>query len=160
MEETKKTIVFEAKKVGFILNSQIAYILATVEHETAHTFKPVREAFWLSENWRKANLRYYPFYGRGFVQITWKSNYEKFAKLTGKDLVNNPDLAMEFQTALFILLYGFKNGSFTGKKLSDYVNTSATDFVNARRCINGIDRAKAIGQTANHYLELLNTNKL
>ena len=35
-----------------------AYALATASHETAHTMQPVREAFWLSENWRRANLRY------------------------------------------------------------------------------------------------------
>src|SRR5688572_29351341 len=54
-----------------------AYALATACHETACTMQPVREAFWLSENWRSRNLRYYPFYGRGYVQLTWKANYDK-----------------------------------------------------------------------------------
>ena len=33
--------------------------------------------------------------GRGFVQLTGKSNYAKFGKLIGVDLVNNPDLASD-----------------------------------------------------------------
>ena len=46
---------------------QAAYVLATASWETAHTLRPVREAFWLDEKWRKRNLRYYPWYGRGAV---------------------------------------------------------------------------------------------
>src|SRR5438045_92240 len=53
----------------------VAYGLATAWHETAAQMQPVREAYWLSEDWRKANLRYFPWYGRGFVQITWQANY-------------------------------------------------------------------------------------
>jgi hypothetical protein len=49
----------------------MAYVLATTQWETAQTFKPVREAFWKDEEWRRVNLaRYYPYYGRGFVQLT------------------------------------------------------------------------------------------
>ena len=40
-----------------------AAVAATVAIETAHTFEPVREAFWLDEAWRQNNLRYWPFYG-------------------------------------------------------------------------------------------------
>ena len=32
------------------------------------------------------------FVGRGFNQLTGKSNYRKYSKLLGVDLVNNPDL--------------------------------------------------------------------
>ncbi len=146
----KDIIINECKKNGFI-NTQIAYVLATVKHETNGTFKPVKEAYWLSEDWRKKNLRYYPYYGRGFVQITWKENYEKFSKITGYDLVNNPDLALEISIAAFILVYGFKYGSFTGKKISDFINKDKTDYVNCRRCINGLDKADLIAKYAKEY---------
>lgn len=76
-EGTIEAIKWECVAQGIGLKSQIAYVLATVEWETAKTFKPVREAFWLSEAWRKKNLRYYPFYGRGYVQLTWEKNYKK-----------------------------------------------------------------------------------
>ena len=73
---------------------QWAYIFATVFHETNATFLPVREAYWMSEDWRKRNFRYYPYYGRGFVQITWEANYLTYKKLLGIDLVKNPDSEM------------------------------------------------------------------
>ena len=76
-------------------NNQAAAI-ATVAIETASTFKPVREAFWMSENWRRANLRYYPGYGRGYIQLTWiDPNYINAGNYIGVDLKNNPDRAME-----------------------------------------------------------------
>jgi len=93
------------------------------------------------------------FKGRGFVQITGRNNYAHYAAKTGKDLVNNPDLALEPQTALFILVDGFRTGAFTGKKITDYINGSGVDFYNARRCINGVDRADEIAALAEKYLE-------
>ncbi len=137
------------------LKTQIAYVLATVEWETARTFKPVREAFWLSEEWRKENLRYFPFYGRGFVQITWEKNYKKYSDILEVDLVGMPDLAMNEIVALFILVHGFKTGAFTGRKIADYVNKLETNFVDARRCINGIDHAEDIAKLAEKYLAAL-----
>jgi predicted chitinase len=41
----------------------------------------------------------YKYRGRGFNQITFKSNYDRFGKEIGKDLINNPDLLNEPQTA-------------------------------------------------------------
>jgi predicted chitinase len=147
---TVKAIVENAKDYGFC-QSQIAYILATVQHETANTFRPVREGLNLSDIWRRYNLRYYPYYGRGYVQITWKNNYQKFGDLIGVDLVNNPDLALRADISLFILLYGFKHGSFTGKSLNNYCRDGVTDFVNARRVINGMDKAEQIATLAKSW---------
>jgi Chitinase class I len=149
---TIDAIKSECQAQGLILDTQIAYVLATVEWETAKTFRPVREAFWLSEEWRRRNLRYYPFYGRGYVQLTWKNNYEKYSQLLGVDLVSNPDRAMQAEIALFILVHGFKTGAFTGRKISDYINANVTDFVKARRCINGTDHANDIARLAERYL--------
>jgi hypothetical protein len=59
--------------------------------------QPVREAFWLTENWRKTNLRYYPWYGRGFVQLTWEANYKRADEALGLNgaLIANPDMALK-----------------------------------------------------------------
>jgi predicted chitinase len=152
---TIEAIKQECKVQGIGLNTQIAYVLATVEWETAQTFKPVREAFWLSEDWRRQNLGYYPYYGRGYVQLTWKTNYAKYGQILGIDLVNDPDLAMDANTALFVLVHGFKIGTFTGRKITEFINEHQTDFVNARRCINGRDRAHDIAQLAERYLKTL-----
>jgi predicted chitinase len=151
---TVKAIVENAKDYGFC-QSQIAYILATVQHETANTFRPVREGLNVSDIWRRYNLRYYPYYGRGYVQITWKSNYLKFGSLIGLDLVNNPDLALRADIALFTLLYGMKHGSFTGNSLNNYTRNGVTDFVNARRVINGMDKAEQIAAIASSWMRQL-----
>jgi predicted chitinase len=34
----------------------------------------------------------YNFRGKSYIQLTYKANYEKIAKITGYDIVNNPDL--------------------------------------------------------------------
>lgn len=147
-QETIDAIIKECYTQGVKKAEQIQYVLATVQHETNDTFKPVKEAYWLSEKWRKKHLRYYPYFGRGFVQLTWKSNYEKFGKLLGVDLVKNPDLALEMDNAIFILVYGMKHGIFTGKKLDDYFGDKGSNFVKARKIINGMDKAKRIALMA------------
>jgi len=149
---TIDAIRWECQSQGIGLNTQMAYVLATVEWETARTFKPVREAYWLSEAWRKKNLKYYPYYGRGYVQLTWKNNYQTYSDLLNIDMVKNPDLALEPNTALFVLVHGFKVGTFTGRKISDYINIHMTDFLRARRCINGNDQASKIAALAQKYM--------
>lgn len=129
---------------------QAAYILATVWHETNATMQPVKEAYWLSEAWRQQNLSYYPWYGRGYVQLTWQANYEKadrILKLNGV-LVVNPDHAMQADISAKILVYGCMQGWFTGKKLSDYIGAERCDYRQARCVVNGVDQADKIRQYA------------
>ncbi|NIL22158.1 carboxypeptidase [Yersinia mollaretii] len=149
---------------GITLNTQIAYVLATVKRETGNTFKPVKEGDWIghssSDEFRKNNFRYYPYYGRGYVQITWDYNYKKYSEKLDIDLLNEPDLALEPNNALFILVDGFKFGVFSGKKITDYVNEKKTDFYNARRCINGLDHAEEIKSFAEEFLIDLDNGSL
>jgi predicted chitinase len=86
------------------------------------------------------------------VQLTWKANYAKYVKVIKKDLITYPDLAMHPPYACIILVDGFKRGTFTGAKLEQYVNSTKTDFINARRCINGIDKASLIAGYADKWL--------
>lgn len=134
---------------------QWAYVFASTFHETNATFLPVKEAYWLSEDWRRKNLRYFPFYGRGFIQITWKENYAKFSKQIGEDFVKNPDLVMVPKYAFKIMIDGFINGSFTGKKITDYINSSKKDYKGARKCINGVDKAELIASYALKFESIL-----
>ncbi len=154
--EAQAAIIAECKRLGITSRPQIAYILATAEHETANTFLPVREAFWLSENWRRNNLPYYPYYGRGYVQLTHDFNYKKYSNLLGMDLLSNPDRVMEPKIALFILVDGMLHGRFTGRKLGEYVNPNLTNFYDSRRVVNGLDRAEHIKSIANGWLAYLN----
>jgi hypothetical protein len=83
-------------------------LIGTVAIESASTFAPVEEAFWLSPAARQAEYerRNYgggpAYHGRGFIQVTHLSNYRslgpKIAALWGTDpnqpdfdLVGNPD---------------------------------------------------------------------
>lgn len=52
--------------------------------------------------------------------------------------------ALDLDLAVKIMFYGMMNGSFTGKKLSDYFNPHKGDWVNACRIINGLDKANLI----------------
>ncbi|RZM99592.1 hypothetical protein D9741_23210, partial [Escherichia sp. E14V7] len=161
---TIRAIIEESRKQGFSLNSQIAYILATVKRETGDTFQPVREGDWgghiSTDEYRKKHYRYYPYYGRGYVQITWDYNYKAYSEKLGVDLVSDPDRALEPNNSLFILIDGFKNGVFTGKKLTDYVSKDSVDFLNARRCINGLDHAEQIKGFAEVFLSKLDAREL
>lgn len=152
-----KAIVREFERYGDKDGSKLAYIIATAWHESR--LRPVRECFANSDIEARqcvASLAYgnqingQVYYGRGFVQLTWYDNYLKMGNWLGIDLVNNPDLALNTSIAAKILVYGMYNGSFTGKKLSDYIDPSLpfNDFYNARRIVNGLDRAQLINDYA------------
>lgn len=151
-------IVKECKKDGLSLE-QAAYILATAWWETGRTMKPVKEAYWLSEGWRRDNLRYYPWYGRGYVQLTWQDNYKRAGQILGKNFITNPDIVMKPENSVEILVRGSMDGWFTGKKISDYIRTGKKDYRNARRVINGTDKAETIATLAVEYEGLLKANK-
>lgn len=145
--------------------SEYAYVLATIKHETADTFAPVTERG--SQKYLKSKP-YYPYIGRGYVQLTWKWNYDKFGKLLNIPMVNNPTLANEPETAWQVLELGMTKGLFTGKKLGDYFSTpphplpegeGRIDFYNARRIINGLDCAGLIQSYAEKYFEILVFNE-
>jgi hypothetical protein len=124
----------------------LAYYLATAKWETNGTMQPVREAYWLSEAWRKAHLRYYPYYGRGYVQLTWKNNYqrESQADRTGIDLVTDPDVALQADAAAQVLFAGMEHGDFGGGGISCYFNDTVEDPLHARQLVNVMDHADSI----------------
>lgn len=124
----------------------LAYMLATAKWETGHTMRPVREGLNASDAWRQANLRYYPFYGRGYVQLTWRANYERYG------IAATPDRALEPALAAHIMFDGMRRGVFTGKKLEDYFDHDTDDPVNARRIINGTDKAQEIAAIHRDFL--------
>ena len=135
-QNSTKTQVVEAlceqcRMMGVTNKDHVAYVLATAEWESR--FKPVREGFNASNEWRRKNLRYYPYYGRGFVQLTWEDNYRKYGVLLGIDLVNQPDKALDINIALFVIVHGMSTGGFTGKKLSDFPRG---DYWNMRKIVN------------------------
>ena len=141
---------------------QTAYLLATTYHETGGTMKPVKEYGgdkYLSKydtgrlakalgNTPQADGDGIKYAGRGHLMITGKANYEFAGEQLGIDLINNPDLALEPKHSAEILVKGSINGWFTSKKLSDYINDKKKDYINARRVINGLDKAQLIADYA------------
>lgn len=138
----------------------IAYALATVWHETAYSMQPVEEGYYLGSERRvkafQKTLRYYPYFGRGYVQLTHKTNYDKAGRAFGADLVNNPGLALDPDIA-FKCLGGVFKGWYGGK-LTTYVNTTKTDYVNARRCVNVLDKAGLIAGYAKSFEKILRSS--
>jgi hypothetical protein len=159
----------QAKRLGIILHyckkykvtdaRKVAYIVITAWHESDELLdltedrasKTKNPTLYLLQN------RYWHtgYWGRGFVQITWESNYRKMGKLLKIDLVRNPDHMLDEHLAAEALVLGMKLGTYTGRKLCDYFNESRTDWVNARRIVNGLDRAKELAAQAQSLYEAL-----
>ena len=108
------------------------------------------------------NTRYAPWFGRGYVQLTWEENYKRQQdKLHAIERVHvykipyqvhdDWNLALVPSTSALITVGGMKDGDFTGKKLSDYISPGSVDYVNARRIVNGTDRAEQIAGYAREY---------
>lgn len=92
------------------------------------------------------------YYGRGYVQLTWWSNYASAgANLDmGLDLLLNPDLVLQPETAYKLMSFGMLTGKgfANGHTFAQYFHGAHTDYVGARRMVNGHDRAATIAKMA------------
>ena len=156
--------------------SWTAYALASAYHETAGTMQPIKEHG--SKNYFMS--RYDPsgnkpaiardlgnttvgdgakFAGRGYVQLTGRRNYAKAKAELGIDLIANPDRAMDAEVAAQIMRLGMSQGWFTGVDLSDFLpmrgKAMPTQYVKARRIINGVDKAQTIAGYASQFQDAL-----
>lgn len=157
-------------------NRHLAYILASVFHETGGRMVPVRETFastdagaiaaldkaWKAGKLGQVSLPYWrkdkdgkSWFGRGDIQITHKENYNKLGERIGVDLVGNPSLALDLDVSAEIAIVGMLEGLFTGKKLTDYFNLKNDDPVGARAVVNGRDKAKLIAGYYKSFLDAL-----
>lgn len=152
----------------------LAYMFSTAYHETAATMQPIQEygnkeyfvrRYWMNKKIRTALGNLSPqdainFSGKGLVQLTGRYNFKKMSKLLGIDLVNNPDLALQMDVSVKIMFEGMTTGKsfagdFTGKHLGNYFNKTKEDWINARRIINGLDKAKLIAGYARKFYAAL-----
>jgi putative chitinase len=153
-----------------------AYALATAWHETASTMQPIREyggaayfrrrydvaganprlAMLLGNTQPGDGVR---FAGRGFVQLTGRANYARAGAALKRDLIDDPDLALQPDIAAAIMRRGMAEGWFTGRRLADCLPGEGPArrpaFVAARRIINGTDRAALIAGYALEFQHAL-----
>jgi putative chitinase len=158
------TILNEWDLKGYADLRWLAYMFATVYRETSKTMLPIEEygkgaghkygkKIDIDGKWYTTPDKL--FYGRGFVQLTWKANYDKFGKLLGIDLLNYPEKSMEPKVATDILFIGMTEGLFTGVGLKRYFNSTMEDWTNARKIINGTDKAELIASYGRLFLRCL-----
>ncbi|WP_422384865.1 glycoside hydrolase family 19 protein [Roseibium album] len=165
--------------------TEIAYVMATVKHETGHTFKPEREKY----NGKKSEYfgeKYGPavykngkkvsghkdaqrmlhvskvdgakYYGRGYVQITWKRNYQDLGRSCNiAGLVEDPDKALEPKNAYCILAQGMQKGQFRPPhKLEDFFGNEKSNYEEARDIVNANgDKKELIAGYARQFEEIL-----
>ncbi|HLQ52492.1 MAG TPA: hypothetical protein VK129_13395 [Terriglobales bacterium] len=146
-----------------------AYMLATVRRECANEWVPLEEfgkgkghAYGVPVTVTAPDGTTFTntYYGRGYVQLTWKLNYARMSNALGmnNDLLFHPEHALEPQTSYKIMSFGMRNGSFTGKGLHTYIHDSTCDYLNARRIINGLDQAPLIAGYANKIENILRSH--
>ena len=147
----------------------LAYMLATAYLEVDRTMQPITE-----RGQRSYFDKYEPgtkigktlgntmkgdgflYRGRGLVQLTGRTNYARASRELKVDFLLQPEMALITKNAVAIMFAGMTEGWFTGKKLSDYLNGSKPDYVEARRIINGQDKAEKIAGYAADFAFALN----
>jgi len=131
----------------------LAYCLATTAHETGFEMCPIVE-------YGKGEGQPYgakdpetgqAYYGRGYVQLTWRENYARATielELTGKDdLEWHADRALDPTIAAEVMFVGMAEGWFrtakdgTPETLGKYFSADRDDPYGAREIING-DKTK------------------
>jgi hypothetical protein len=140
---------------------QIAYILATAEHES-DSFRTLEEyasgdayegRTKLGNTQRGDGPR---FKGRGFVQLTGRLNYTRYRGTTGIKLVELPIIMMNWPAlAVFTIVDGMTGGVYTGRRLDEFVNNTKQDFLNARQVVNGHNCDQKIADQASAWLTQL-----
>lgn len=156
----------------------LAYILATAYHETGAKMQPVREGFAtsdkgsiahvtalynrkrISKNYALPSKNGKSHYGRGLVQLTHGSNYINMGKILGLPLYDKPELLLTMIVSVEVLIEGMTKGKssfgdFTGKALENYFTDIKSDWIGARRIINGTDCAESIAEIAKKFYNAL-----
>jgi len=171
------------KQWGIRAPGWLAYMLATIYHETATKMQPISEYgsndYFTKHYETRSDLGNGPaaggqagdgarFHGRGFVQLTGRRNYTLMVPIVRHfypdcpDFTTDPEAVKQLDYASTILFYGMFCGTFTGRALKHYIGDASArqgvDFVGARHIINGNDRASTIAGYAQHFMAALDSS--
>jgi len=134
----------------------LAYMLATTAHETSMTMQPIEEYG------KGEGMKYgspdpetgQTYYGRGFVQLTWRENYERadneiMPAFPGieTNLEWQAEQALHPKIAAAVMFLGMEEGWFRTadngqpETLGRYFDVDENDAYGAREIING-DKSK------------------
>jgi hypothetical protein len=151
----------------------LAYPLSTTYHETSQEMWPIEEYG------RGEGMEYgepdpetgQTYFGRGYVQLTWRDNYARAARELGlvdtpKDLEWHAEHALDSTIAADVMFFGMEEGWFRTHEdggpetLGRYFNSEVDDAFEAREIINGDKNkvpswsgGKSIGQLCVEYHE-------
>jgi hypothetical protein len=104
------------------------------------------------------------YFGRGYVQLTWWSNYVKAGVSLGRglDLLFDPELVKDAAVAYALMSYGMRTGSgfANGKMFAHYLSGQRTDYEGARAMVNGNDHAADIAALAIEFENVLRASAL
>jgi hypothetical protein len=130
----------------------LAYMLATTYHETSQEMQPIEE-------YGKGSGQPYGevdpetkqcYFGRGFVQLTWRDNYRRADEEIGLEGTHScewhADNALDLMIAARVMFVGMYQGWFRSdgdgpQALPRYFSETADDPYGAREIING-DKSK------------------
>lgn len=153
--------IIEEARARQLTTAQIAYVLATAEHES-DSFNTLEEYSSGDQYEGRADLdNTRPgdgprFKGRGYVQLTGRVNYTSYADISGLQLTALPIILMNWPAlSVFVIVDGMLRGIYTKRRLGEFVNSEKQDFFNARQVINGHDRAEKIAGQAREWLQQL-----
>jgi peptidoglycan hydrolase-like protein with peptidoglycan-binding domain/predicted chitinase len=156
-DQAVRLIVQTCLAEGVTDERQIAYVLATAEHESQNFTSP-EEAHGRKQaaqngyqgNEREGYKSGEEYFGRGYAHLTHWGNYRDLGQALGRgdELMDDPALAADPEVASRVLVLGMRDGLFTGRGLDDYITADNADYRNARRIVNGTDRAADIAALA------------
>jgi len=122
----------------------LAYSLATTKHETANEMLPIEEygkgagqPYGVKDSETQQT-----YYGRGYVQLTWRDNYafasEQLYLIDEDNLEWHAEKALDYKIAADVLLVGMYEGWFRPpNSLPRFFDEDSDDAFGAREIVNG-----------------------
>lgn len=156
------------EKTSYTDQRWLAYILGTAYRESVGTMAPVREGLCktdqcsiaavgkhflgrhISSDYSMPDAQGRSYFGRGLVQITHKRKYESVGRALGwgDTLAEEPELALDPDKSVVILVEGMAQGLFTRRSLADFFSGEKAEWTGARKIVNPGSRRAEI--TAGH----------